>query len=39
GDKKEWLSRGAVKALRLLTTSQKILDLLDMAKHKGLEIP
>ncbi|CAG8613863.1 1083_t:CDS:2 [Diversispora eburnea] len=37
-DKKGWLSRGAVKALCLSTTSQKILDLLDMAKHKGLKI-
>ncbi|CAG8634905.1 71_t:CDS:2, partial [Diversispora eburnea] len=39
GGKKEWLSRGAVKALRLSTTSQKILDLLDMAEYKGLKIP
>ncbi|RHZ76314.1 hypothetical protein Glove_199g113 [Diversispora epigaea] len=38
-DKKEWLSRGVVKALRLSTTSQKLLNLLDMAEYKELEIP
>ncbi|CAG8566248.1 7570_t:CDS:1 [Diversispora eburnea] len=38
-NKKGWLSRGAVGTLRQVITSQKVLDLLDIAENKGLESP
>ncbi|RHZ84418.1 hypothetical protein Glove_82g84 [Diversispora epigaea] len=38
-NKKEWLTCGAVGTLRQEITSQKVLDLLDIAKNKGLESP
>ncbi|CAG8634403.1 2261_t:CDS:1 [Diversispora eburnea] len=39
GDKKEWLTRRVVRTLRQVITSQKVLDLLDIAENKGLESP
>ncbi|RHZ65094.1 hypothetical protein Glove_319g22 [Diversispora epigaea] len=38
-NKKEWLTRGAVGTLCQVITSQKVLDLLDIAENKGLESP
>ncbi|RHZ77995.1 hypothetical protein Glove_168g298 [Diversispora epigaea] len=38
-NKKGWLSRGAIGTLHQVITSQKVLDLLDIAENKGLESP